>query len=117
MKKIVLCAVLATAAISPLTSTTAVAEADTFCVGGAAGVSTVTAAAGTDKFVKIAFTPKCSANVHMQGSDVSTTLYTVGAASSKGKSKFTGTTNGGSLVGAACASDPCKSTDAAAPSS
>ncbi len=117
MKKIVLCAVLATAAISPLTTTTAVAAADTFCAGGAAAASTVTAAAATDKFVKVAFTPKCSANVHLQGNDVSTTLYTVGAASAKGKSKFTGTTNGGSLVGAACASDPCTSTDAAAPTS
>ncbi|MBL8398831.1 MAG: hypothetical protein JNL84_11925 [Candidatus Accumulibacter sp.] len=114
MKNIVLCAVVATAALAPLTSAVA---ADTFCVGGAAGASTVTAASGSTMFVKVAFTPKCSANVHLQGNDVSTTLYTVAGASAKGKSKFTGSSNGGSLTGAACASDPCTSTDASAPSS
>ena len=116
MKKIVLCAVLATAAISPLTSATAVA-ADRFCVGGAAGESTVTAGVGTDKFVKITFKPKCSANVYLEGNDINTSLYGVGAASAKGKSKFTGTTNGGSLTGVTCTSQPCGSDDAAAPTS
>lgn len=114
MKKIVLCAVLATAAVTPLTAT---AAADVFCVGGAAGNSSVTAGAATDKFVKVAFTPKCSANVHLQGNDLSTTLYTVGAASAKGKSKFTGSSNGGSITGATCSADPCGSSDAAAPTS
>ncbi|HMW17993.1 MAG TPA: hypothetical protein PKN13_08435 [Accumulibacter sp.] len=113
MKNIVLCAVLATSALTPLLATAEQA----FCVGGAAGASTVTADAGTDKYVKIAFTPKCSANVHLKGNDVSTTTYTVGAASTKGKSKFQGSTNGGSITGSACAADPCAADDAASPAS
>ncbi len=116
MKKIVLCAVLATAAISPLTSATAVA-ANKFCVGGVAGESSVSAGFGTDKFVKITFKPKCSANVFLEGNDINTSTYGVGAASAKGKSKFVGTTNGGSLTGTACETDPCKTADATAPTS
>ncbi len=98
MKKIVLCAVLATAAVTPLT----VSAAQTFCSGGTAGASTVSATAATSNFVKVSFTPKCSANVHLVGNDVSATEYKVGSASSKGKSRFAGSSAGGSVTGTDC---------------
>jgi len=109
MKKIVLCAVLATAAITPLSANAAGEQ--TFCTGGAAGSSTVTATASTSDFVKVAFTPKCSANVDLVGNDRSTTLYTVGASSRKGKSRFGGSTAGGSVVGSPCAAATCSDGD------
>ncbi|SBT10317.1 hypothetical protein ACCAA_990007 [Candidatus Accumulibacter aalborgensis] len=66
--------------------------------------------AGTS-FVKVDFTPKCSANVFLDGEETSATVFRVGAASSKGKSRFPGTTAGGSVgnVGA-CAANPCTQT-------
>ncbi len=112
MKKIVLCAVLATAAVIPLT--VSAAGTQTFCNAGSAAASTATATASTSDFVKVAFTPRCSANVFLVGNDVSSTLYQVGAASNKGKSKFAGTSNGGSVSGTDCATagGPCVVGDA-----
>jgi hypothetical protein len=47
--------------------------------------------------VKVAFTPKCSANVILTGDDVSATVYKVGAASVKGKTVFAGSSLGGAV--------------------
>ncbi|HQO28858.1 MAG TPA: hypothetical protein PKY22_04960 [Accumulibacter sp.] len=103
MKKIVLCAVLATAAVTPLT--VSAAGTQTFCNGGAAAASTVSATASTSDFVKVSFTPKCSANVYLVGNDASSTLYKVGSASGKGKSKFAGSSDGGAVSGSNCSDD------------
>ncbi len=115
MKKIVLCAVLATAAVTPLTVSAATGT-QTFCSGGAAGSAASAANASVSQFVKVAFTPKCSANVHLVGNDASATLYKVGAASGKGKSKFAGSSDGGAVSGADCstAGGPCTASDASA---
>ena len=111
MKNIILGSVLTIAAVTSIT-----AQAEAFCAGGPAGASTVTAAAADTSFVKVAFTPKCSANVFLQGDDRSATVYTVGAASVKGKTYFGGTSEGGSVgnVGECDKTAGCKATDAAA---
>lgn len=62
------------------------------CTAGAAGTIT----AGTTLFVKTAFSPKCSANVTVDVVD-STTSLSVKSASSKGKTYFGGTTEGGGI--------------------
>ena len=61
MKNVVMGSVLAIAAVSSLT-----ANAATICSGGIA-TDGPQVAVGT--FVKIAFTPKCSANVNLNGTD------------------------------------------------
>jgi hypothetical protein len=106
MKNVVIGSVLAIAAVTSLS-----ANAATVCSGGSAkdGASF---AAGTG-FVKVAFTPKCSANVFLEGTDASATLFKVGAASAKGKKIFGGSTVGGAVAAIEdCAGDPCKDTDA-----
>lgn len=91
MKNVIMGSVLAVAAISSLS-----ANAANICTGGGAsdgaGVT-----AGTDAFVKVTFTPKCSANVFLNGDDVSPTIYKVGAASVKGKTIFAGSSLGGAV--------------------
>jgi hypothetical protein len=58
------------------------------------------------------FTPKCSANVFLSGSD-SSTFYRVGAGSSKGKNRFAGSTMGGGIAAAgSCAVTGCSASDA-----
>jgi hypothetical protein len=64
--------------------------------------------------VKVAFTPKCSANVHMGFSQTGTAAGVV-AGSSKGKFAFGGGTGGGGVkTTAACATSGCTSTDSTA---
>lgn len=107
MKNIILGSVLAVAAV---TSLSAHAAAVSICSGTAAG-NGAQVTAGTD-FVKVAFTPKCSANVLLQGNDVSSTLYQVASASVKGKSTFNGSSAGGSVgVAGTCAASPCAPSD------
>jgi len=55
------------------------------------------AAVAVGSFVKVTFTPKCSANVFLTGNDQNANLYTVGAASIKGKSYFDGSSAGGAV--------------------
>lgn len=97
MKKIVLASVLAAAAISSMNAANA-ATAGQVCSGpttASNGSFTVDTSA-TNEFVKVAFTPKCSANVIMQYSSNATSLGVV-AASGKGKTLFGGGTNGGGV--------------------
>lgn len=112
MKKVILASV-AVAALASGVSSQVQAAAESFCAGGAAGSSSVTAASGTDKFVKVPFSPKCSANTHVFGDD-NNTYYRVGAASAKGKFPFYGSTMGGGVVASttACASTGCVANDA-----
>ena len=103
MKNVVMGSVLAIAAVTSLSANAVVAV----CDGGVAKDGTKFTTTGT--FVKIEFTPKCSANVMLSGDETSSTLFKVGSASLKGKNMFAGSTAGGSVgnVGA-CADDPCK---------
>lgn len=102
MKNIILGSVLAIAAVASLS-----ANATPLCTGGAAGDATTAVGVGT--FVKVAFTPKCSANVFLDGIDSTSTLYVVAAGSAKGKRIFAGSTAGGSVspVGTDCAASGC----------
>jgi hypothetical protein len=91
MKNVIMGSVLAVAAISSLS-----ANAANICTGGVAGDG-APVTSGANAFVKVAFTPKCSANVFLSGEDVSPTVYKVGAASVKGKSIFAGSSLGGAV--------------------
>jgi hypothetical protein len=94
MKKVILGSVFAVVAA---VSVSANAAETKFCDGGGAGNGLAPAPAATTNFVKIAFTPKCSANVYLVGNDRSATLYTVGSSSIKGKSFFGGSSAGGAV--------------------
>ena len=100
-------------------SASALATDTTICTGGAAaGPGTVppSGTAGTHYMIR-AISPKCSANVHLVGTDgTSGAWYAVGAASVKGKSSFKGNTNGGAVsTHAACAiPGGCTGTEATA---
>ena len=78
----------------------------------ASQASTVTVTADGTTFVKEAFKPKCSANVHLAYEQNGVNFAAAGA-SSKGKSVFGGHTGGGgvSSVGA-CARTSCGASDA-----
>ena len=103
MKNIILGSVLAIAAVTSLS-----ANAVTICTGGPAGNGASVAADATG-FVKVGFTPKCSANVFLDGVDQSSTVYAVGAGSAKGKKVFVGSTAGGSVspITTECAASGC----------
>jgi len=104
MKNVIMGSVLAVAAT---TSLSANAAAQTLCTGGVAGNAVAAVAAGTD-FVKVAFTPKCSANVLLQGNDLSATVYLVASASLKGKTTFNGSSVGGAVTkSGTCSASPC----------
>jgi len=105
MKNVIMGSVLAVAAV---TSLSANAATQAICTGGGAG-NGAAVVSGTD-FVKVGFTPKCSANVILTGEDVSSTVYRVGSASVKGKTIFAGSSLGGAVgnVGT-CGASPCTS--------
>lgn len=108
MKKIILGSVLAVA----LTQT-AHATSQTVCAAPSAAANGAQVTADTTTFVKTAFTPKCSANVHLIGDDQGT-YYGSGAVSSKGKNSFVGSTAGGGVRAyASCAAATgCTSSEA-----
>lgn len=114
MKKVILASVTV-AALTVGMSQQAQAAASSFCAGGAAGASLVPAVSATDAFVRVPFTPKCSANTHVFGED-SGTYYRVGAASAKGKYPYAGSTMGGGVTAApaanTCATTGCVASDA-----
>ena len=116
MKNVILGSVFAVAAI---TSLSANAAAFTVCDGAAlaADGKQVTGATDGSTFIRTSFTPKCSANVFLVGDDVNPTVYRVGAASGKGKTRFNGSTVGGAVAPVStgdpkCANNPCKAADA-----
>ena len=119
MKNFICGSVFIMAAVASLSAN---AAEQTFCDGTAAHTSATTATAADTGFVKVAFTPKCSANVFLVGNDRSATVYTVGSASIKGKTRFGGSSVGGSVgnVGtctAVCAIGDAQAGSDAAPSS
>lgn len=110
MKKVILGSVLAIAAVTANAAT----ASQSFCTG-ASGQTAGAASVGTDtdnNFVKVAFTPRCSANISLVGKDGGV-FYAVGAGSSKGKTSFRGSSAGGGIVSnATCATSGCNSSDA-----
>ncbi len=117
MKNVILGSVLAVASI---TSLSANAAAFTVCSGAALAADGVQVVGQSDgsTFVRTSFTPKCSANVFLVGDDVSPTVYRVGAASGKGKTRFNGSTVGGAVAPVStgdpkCAAANCTGADAA----
>jgi hypothetical protein len=108
MKKIILGSVLAVAAIS-----SANAAATAICSGIPSSAQPVTTDASS--FVRTQFTPKCSNNVHLVGDD-NQAYFRVGAASTKGKNAFGGSSVGGAVQPyTTCASATgCSATEASA---
>jgi hypothetical protein len=98
MKKVILASVLGVVAVASVGSANAASTAQIFCSGSPTSVGTASITSATE-FVKVAFTPKCSSNTHVTGSD-STTYYRVGSASTKGKTSFAGSSMGGGVVAA-----------------
>jgi len=90
MKNVVMGSVLAIAAVTSLS-----ANAAAVCSGSVAG-NGAAFSSGTS-FVKVAFTPKCSANVFLDGEETSPTVFRVGSGSLKGKTRFGGSSVGGSV--------------------
>ncbi len=113
MKNVIMGSVLAVAAVTSLSANAAGSVA--VCSGGIAGSgASFSANPATDAFVKVNFTPKCSANVFMDGEEVSATVFAAGAASGKGKYYFGGSTVGGAVGNRGqCAGSPplCSQTD------
>lgn len=112
MKKVI----LATVTVAALSATgSANAATATVCAAPTAAANgTAVAGGATDQYVKVGFTPKCSANVHLV-SDDQNTFFAAGSASAKGKNAFGGSTAGGgvSALGGTCSSTTiCTSSDA-----
>lgn len=70
-------------------------------------------AASPAQFIVRDFTPKCSSNVTAVYLE-NTVAVAVGAVSSKGKSRFQGTSGGGAISGQPCAGATCVADDASA---
>jgi hypothetical protein len=116
MKNVILGSVLAVAAVTSLSANAANFDV---CTGAALAKdgAQVTGATDGTTFVRTSFTPKCSANVFLVGDDVSPTVYRVGAASQKGKTRFNGSTIGGAVAPVStsdpkCAAAACTQGDA-----
>lgn len=113
MKKVILASVVAVAAVSSMNN--AAAATVSACSGGvAAGYSWSTASETNANFVRQPFNGRCSANIFLVGDD-NGAYFRVGAASSKGKSKFGGSSMGGGITPTTvtCASSGCVQADAA----
>ena len=108
MKKIILSSVLAVAAVG------ANAASQSLCTGNPSNAVQVSGSSDGSTFVRVAFTPKCSNNVWLNGDD-NQTYYRVGAASTKGKNYFGGSSVGGAVQPlGTCAATGCSASDAAA---
>ncbi|MFC5300287.1 hypothetical protein [Azospira restricta] len=107
MKKVILGAVLATAAAASMD-----AMAVTVCSGGS-GTSAAVSVQGGTYFIKAGFTARCSNNVAL-AYDEDATYMRVGAVSVKGRNMFAGSSVGGAVTGTPCATSGCTVSDAAA---
>jgi hypothetical protein len=127
-KKIVYASALAAGVLGSMASINvhAANTVTTVCAGGTGGSGTVPASgAASDNFMVSPITPKCSANVLLQGMDgTNGAYYAVGSASSKGKFTFKGSTAGGGIaqgtacsVAGGCTSSEVNTAMSAAPSS
>jgi hypothetical protein len=110
MKKVILASVLAASAASMMSNANAAAATATYCAASAQagnGAAATVNSATDQNFVKVTFTPKCSANTHVTGEDGGT-YFRVGSGSSKGKTTFGGSSAGGGVVAAGtCAATGC----------
>lgn len=110
MKKVMILTFVAASAISSLSH--AVTDGTVCSAASAAGSGA--AVTSSTNFVKVDFTPKCSANVHMAFSQTGTTFGVV-AGSSKGKFAFGGGTGGGGVKSTAtCATSGCSTSEISA---
>lgn len=105
MKKVILGAVLATAAVASMD-----AMAVTVCSGGS-GTSAAVSVQGGTYFIKAGFTARCSNNVAL-AYDEDQTYMRVGAVSLKGRNRFGGSSVGGAVTGVPCATSGCVAGDA-----
>lgn len=99
MKNIILASVFALTAVT--TFDAQAVSTSNVCAGGAVagnGNPVNGDSSATDRFVKVGFTPKCSANVFLAANDESALLFRVGAASAKGKAFFGGSSVGGAVT-------------------
>lgn len=110
MKKIT--AFLVLGVIAGFTSMSTIAA--TACSGTAGNGSAVTGADNGSKFVRIEFTPKCSANVLADYTDQQTS-FAVAAGSKKGKTTFIGNSAGGGVTATTtpCSASGCTSSELA----
>lgn len=67
----------------------------------------------TDKFIKNAIIPRCSANTYVNFTETTTSIA-VGSASKKGKKYFGGSSEGGAVTSKGDCSGTCSATDATA---
>jgi hypothetical protein len=113
MKKIILASVLATVAVASIGTANA-ATANVVCnaASPAANGTFATDTSVTTEFVKVAFTPKCSANVHMHSTQNPNSIG-VASGSTKGKNLFGGGSNSGGVVNkGTCPTGGCTATEA-----
>lgn len=105
MKKLLILSCVAASAVGSMAH-----AATAVCTAANAAANGVPITASTD-FVKVDFTPKCSANTHVKYSQTAT-QFGVGAGSLKGKNIFAGGTGGGGVkaTGTTCATG-CTATD------
>jgi len=99
MKNIILASVFAVTAVTTIDAQAA--STSNICSGAAIagnGAAVVGDSSATNSFVKVGFTPKCSANVFMSANDENSLLFRVGSASGKGKAYFGGSSAGGAVT-------------------
>ncbi len=113
MKKIILASVLTTVAISAMVDANAATSGVVCSAPTSAGSGSITVdTSATNEMVVNAFTPKCSANVHLVY-DQAKAYFRVGSVSSAGGRSFRGSTAGGSVTSnATCSGTSCNSSAA-----
>lgn len=114
MKKVILASVLGAVAISSMVDANAATQGVVCGAPTSAGNGSLTVdTSATDEMVVNAFTPKCSANVHMYYSQQKA-FFRVGSVSTAGSRSFRGSTAGGSVTSeATCNGTACNSQAAA----
>lgn len=80
------------------------------CSGGPGGSNAGSAISAGSNFVKVQFTPKCSANVILNFTE-NAVAAGVSSGSTKGRNVFSGGTNGGSVKSAATCANGCTTAD------
>jgi len=110
MKKIILASVLTSVALTSMVDANAATSGAVCAAPTSAGTGSITVdTSATNEMVVNAFTPKCSANVHLVY-DQGKSYFRVGSVSSAGGRSFRGSTAGGSVTSnATCSGTSCNS--------
>ncbi len=110
MKKVILASVLTTVALTSMVDANAATSGVVCAAPTSAGTGSITVdTSATNEMVVNAFTPKCSANVHLVF-DQGKSYFRVGSVSSAGGRSFRGSTAGGSVTSnATCSGTSCNS--------